>query len=44
MISRPFARSFERIGGKHDAIVPHLHVDAAVGWVSCFLTEYDIAR
>jgi L-2,4-diaminobutyrate decarboxylase len=23
--------------------VPHLHVDAAVGWVSCFLTEYDIA-
>lgn len=21
---------------------PHLHVDAAVGWVSCFLTEYDV--
>ncbi|EMI16127.1 glutamate decarboxylase [Rhodopirellula maiorica SM1] len=20
----------------------HLHVDAAVGWISCFLTEYDI--
>ena len=21
--------------------MPHLHVDAAVGWVSCFLTEYN---
>jgi glutamate/tyrosine decarboxylase-like PLP-dependent enzyme len=25
----------------HGATTPHLHVDAAVGWVSCFLTEYD---
>lgn len=24
--------------------VPHLHVDAAVGWVSCFLAEYDTKK
>ena len=28
---------------EHQTTVPHLHVDAAVGWVSCFLTEYDVA-
>lgn len=27
---------------QYDAVRPHLHVDAAVGWVSCFLTEYDL--
>ncbi len=26
----------------HDAPVPQLHVDAAVGWALCFLTEYDL--
>ena len=26
---------------EHNVTRPHLHVDAAVGWVSCFLTEYD---
>jgi glutamate/tyrosine decarboxylase-like PLP-dependent enzyme len=26
---------------EHQVTRPHLHVDAAVGWVSCFLTEYD---
>jgi len=29
---------------RHSQPVPHLHVDAAVGWVSCFLTEYDLSR
>ena len=32
----------DRKAKEHSAVVPHLHVDAAVGWVSCFLTEYDI--
>ena len=32
----------ERKAKEHHATVPHLHVDAAVGWVSCFLTEYDV--
>lgn len=32
----------ERKAAEHDAVRPHLHVDAAVGWVSCFLTEYDL--
>ena len=27
---------------EYDMTRPHLHVDAAVGWVSCFLTEYDL--
>jgi L-2,4-diaminobutyrate decarboxylase len=27
---------------KHSVTEPHLHVDAAVGWVSCFLTDYDL--
>ncbi len=26
---------------EHNVVRPHLHVDAAVGWVSCFLTDYD---
>ena len=33
----------ERKARQYEATVPHLHVDAAVGWVSCFLTEYDVA-
>lgn len=28
--------------GEHDQVVPHLHVDAAVGWISSFLTDYDV--
>ena len=28
---------------QHQVTVPHLHVDGAVGWVSCFLTDYDVA-
>lgn len=31
----------DRIAARFNAVIPHLHVDAAVGWVSCFLTEYD---
>ncbi len=27
----------------HGMPVPYLHVDAAVGWVLCFLNEYDLA-
>jgi L-2,4-diaminobutyrate decarboxylase len=27
---------------KHSVTEPHLHVDAAVGWVSAFLTDYDV--
>ena len=27
---------------RHAVTEPHLHVDAAVGWVSCFLTDYDL--
>lgn len=34
----------ERVARAHEAIVPHLHADAAVGWTSCFLTEYDLDR
>ncbi len=26
---------------QYGVTVPHIHVDAAVGWVSCFLTDYD---
>jgi glutamate/tyrosine decarboxylase-like PLP-dependent enzyme len=28
---------------RHGVPVPQLHVDAAVGWALCFLTEYDVA-
>lgn len=31
-----------RKANEHQATRPHLHVDAAVGWVSCFLTDYDL--
>ncbi len=34
----------EEQAAAHGAVVPQLHVDAAVGWVSCFLTEYDSAK
>lgn len=27
---------------EHGVTCPHLHIDAAVGWVSCFLTDYDV--
>jgi len=29
---------------RHGMPVPQLHVDAAVGWVTCFLTDYDTER
>jgi glutamate/tyrosine decarboxylase-like PLP-dependent enzyme len=32
----------ERKAAEYSVPVPHLHVDAAVGWVACFLTEYDV--
>ncbi len=31
----------ERKAAEYRVTKPHLHVDAAVGWVSCFLTDYD---
>jgi L-2,4-diaminobutyrate decarboxylase len=31
-----------RKANEHSVTRPYLHVDAAVGWTSCFLTEYDI--
>ncbi|MFO0976567.1 MAG: pyridoxal-dependent decarboxylase [Planctomycetaceae bacterium] len=31
----------ERKAEEYGVTQPHLHVDAAVGWVGCFLTEYD---
>jgi L-2,4-diaminobutyrate decarboxylase len=31
----------DRKAKQYDVTRPQLHVDAAVGWVSCFLTEYD---
>ena len=34
----------EDAAARHDAPVPHLHVDAAVGWVLCFLADYDRSR
>ncbi len=34
----------DRQAAKFDVVPPQLHVDAAVGWVSCFLTEYDVAN
>lgn len=39
---RAIREIIERTAARHNAPVPHLHVDAAVGWVSCFLTEYNI--
>lgn len=30
-----------RKAAEYQVTRPHLHVDAAVGWVSCFLTDYD---
>ena len=29
---------------EHGQPCPHLHVDAAVGWTSCFLSEYDTVK
>jgi len=34
----------QEIAGKHGQPVPQLHVDAAVGWVLSFLTEYNGAE
>jgi L-2,4-diaminobutyrate decarboxylase len=36
-------RLIDAKAAQYSAAVPQLHVDAAVGWVSCFLTEYDTA-
>jgi L-2,4-diaminobutyrate decarboxylase len=32
----------QRKADQYGQVVPHLHVDAAVGWVACFLVEYQI--
>ncbi len=32
----------ESVSRKYSQPTPHLHVDAAVGWVSCFLSEYNV--
>ncbi|MEZ6040759.1 MAG: pyridoxal-dependent decarboxylase [Planctomycetaceae bacterium] len=29
---------------QYEVTVPHLHVDAAVGWVGCFLTDYNTSE
>lgn len=34
----------DRKAQEFGAIVPHLHVDAAVGWVACFLAEYVVSE
>ncbi len=34
----------DRKAQQHNVTAPHLHIDAAVGWVSCFLTEYDTEK
>lgn len=34
----------EEAAERHGRPVPQLHVDAAVGWSLCFLTEYDLGR
>jgi L-2,4-diaminobutyrate decarboxylase len=35
------AKLLDRKATQYKVTRPHLHVDAAVGWVSCFMTEYD---
>lgn len=30
------------VANRYGEPTPHLHVDAAVGWVSCFLSEYNV--
>ncbi len=37
-------QTIEEMAWKHGQTVPQLHVDAAVGWSLCFLTEYDRER
>lgn len=37
-------RVIHEVSARHNAPVPHLHVDAAVGWALCFLHEYDTER
>ncbi len=32
----------ETMAAKYDMVTPQLHVDAAVGWALCFLTDYDL--
>lgn len=34
----------DRVSAEYQKPVPHLHIDAAVGWTSCFLSEYDVDR
>ena len=41
---RSIRKIIEEKAAEHGAIVPHLHVDAAVGWVSSFLAEYDVVK
>jgi len=35
------AEILDRKSAEFGVTRPHLHVDAAVGWIACFLTEYD---
>ncbi len=37
-------RTIESVAARHNAVVPQLHVDAAVGWALTFLAEYDTPR
>ena len=37
-------RVLDEFASRHGVPAPQLHVDAAVGWVLSFLTEYDLAR
>lgn len=41
---RAIRELIEKKAAERQAIVPHLHVDAAVGWVSCFLAEYNTKK
>lgn len=34
----------DRTAAKYSAVVPHLHVDAAVGWTLCFFGDYDLHK
>lgn len=34
----------ERLADERGVVRPHLHVDGAVGWVACFLADYDVQK
>ena len=41
---RKIREIIERVAAKFSVTTPYLHVDAAVGWTSCFLSEYDVTK